>query len=267
MAREVQISKSVLSVLVAALVVSLLGVAFLLGRQSAPPPEVRATPQSSPRPVAQSTPESVPPPVTINVASQSQDQSLSARLDRIEQRVDRVGVRIESTDEPPPRQDSPPKQNRRAPQAASQTSNTPPTKTLKPQQEAPPSDKNERRAYFQQVDSILKNTAAIDDPNQYATKFLQQAMSGDNSGFDSLLATTRQAKAALQKITPPPSCVEHHSLLLSQLSQSSVLLTEVHQAISTNDTTRLSAVASKGQGMQAETEKYQELDRQLRRGI
>jgi hypothetical protein len=257
MAKEVQISKGLLTGLVAALIFSLIGVAYLLGRQSVTP-------------IAQSTPASTVTPVTLasnQVASQTTEPSLSARLDRIERRVDRTAVRIEASDTPPVRQAPP----RRA-EAPTRTSSPPPAaikprRTEAPLREQPSADMDQRRAYFQQVDSILQNTASIDDPNQFATKFLQQAMSGDTSGFDNLSATTRQAKNSLESVQPPPSCKQHHALLVSQLSQSIVLLTEVNQAIRSNDTSKLSSVAARGQEMQADTEKFKQLDRNLRRGL
>jgi hypothetical protein len=148
-----------------------------------------------------------------------------------------------------------------------------PTKTdrspesVRSQPARPDPQLEKKKAYFQKVDAVLRNTASIDDPNQFATKFLQQAMSGDTSGFDSLLTTTRQAQTSLQSVTPPPSCKEHHTMLLGQLSQSVVLLNEVYQAIQSNDTSKLSSVAARGQSMQADTERFKQLDSRLRRDL
>lgn len=257
MAEDVQIPKGLLAGLVTALVLSLLAVAFLMGRQTAPV-------------VAVSTPEPVPTAAPL-VASQPQETSLNARLDRIEQRVDRVGTRemrqAEVVEAPTrPEQVEPPRETKR--QATRQASaSAPAQESLRA---APSVDKQnkpeakEKREYFRQIDSILKNTTSIDDPNQFATQFLQQAMNGDDSGFESLIATTRKTKAAIEGVSPPPSCQEHHRLLLKQVSESVVLLAEVHQAISTNDTSRLTSVAARGQEMQAETQSFQELDRRLR---
>jgi hypothetical protein len=123
----------------------------------------------------------------------------------------------------------------------------------------------ERRAYFRQVDSVLQNTPTIEDPNRFATRFLQQAMNGDRSEFETMVATTRRTQVELKALTPPASCSEHHSLLLAQLGQSEELLIEIQQALITNDTSRLSAVAARGQAMQADTERLQQLERELRK--
>ena len=263
-AEDVRIPKGWLVSLVIALVLSLLVVAYLLGRQSVE------------QPVAQPTPAVDRASVVVGgtKAVETSEQSLSARLDRIESRVDRTSVRLQTTDRSPtmaaPESSDPlpptgepeavrqpePTKTERSPEAVS---SEPPLPERVPDPEA-----EKKRAYFRQVDAILQNTAAMDDPNQFATKFLQQAMSGDTSGFNSLLTTTRQAKTSLQSVTPPPSCKEHHTRLLSQLSQSVALLDDVYQAIQSNDTSKLSSVAARGQSMQAETEKFKQLDRSLR---
>ena len=258
MAEDVRIPKGLLAGLVAALVLSLLVVAFLMGRQTAPP-------------IAVSTPAPAPvlaPPV----ASQAQETSLNARLDQIEKRVDRVGTRemrqSEMVEAPPRPEQAPSRVETTTRQATRQASATAPVQeshiTAPSVASVSQPDVQERREYFRQIDSILQNTASIDDPNQFATKFLQQAMTGDYSGFESLIATTKKTKAAIEAVSPPPACREHHALLLKQVSQSVVLLADVHQAIASNDTSRLTSVAARGQEMQGETERFQELDRSLR---
>ena len=234
-AEDVRIPKGWLVSLVIALVLSLLVVAYLLGRQSVEPPTAQSTPAVDRALVVAGSTKPV----------EATEQSLSARLDRIEDRVDRTSVRLQTTDRSPESVGSEPS----------------------PPDRIPDPDAEKKRAYFLQVDAILQNTASIDDPNQFATKFLQQAMSGDTSGFDSLLATTREARTSLQSVTPPPSCKEHHTMLMGQLSQSAVLLNEVYQAIQSNDTSKLSAVAARGQSMQADTERFKQLDLSLRRDL
>ena len=259
MAKEVQIPKGLLTALVAALAVSLLGTAYLLGKQSGSPAAAQSTPAPTPAPATLASNEVVP---------QAKEPTLSARLDRIEQRVDRTSARLQAPEQDARPADLParteaPKPSIPAPPPSEAPAVSPPPRVA----QTSPNDLSQRRAYFQEVDSILPTTASIEDPNQFATKFLQQAMSGDTSGFDSLLSTTRKAQTSLQAVTPPPSCRQHHSLLLSQLSQSVVLLNEVNQAIASSDTSRLSAVAARGQEMQAETERFKQLDRELRRGL
>lgn len=270
-AEDVRIPKGWLVSLVIALVLSLLVVAYLLGRQSVEQPVAQ--------PVAQPTPAVDRASVVVGgtKAVEATEQSLSARLDRIESRVDRTSVRLQTTDGSPTMAapgSSDPLPPTREPEAVRQPE---PTKTERSPEavrseptlpeRVPDPEAEKKRAYFRQVDAILQNTASIDDPNQFATKFLQQAMSGDTSGFNSLLTTTRQAKTSLQSVTPPTSCKEHHTMLMGQLSQSVVLLNEVYQAIQSNDTSKLSSVAARGQSMQADTEKFKQLDRNLRRDL
>lgn len=112
----------------------------------------------------------------------------------------------------------------------------------------------------------MAETEAIGDQNAFATQVLQQGMNGKTEGFDSLIASTRKANAALRAITPPPNCREHYQLLVKQSQASLQLLEKVKNATVSLDTGALTALGAEGQGMQADANRLKQLDEQLRAG-
>lgn len=258
MAEEIKISKPLLGGLLGALALSLIGLAFLLGRQSAP--SVAVAPPATP----------TPPPLAAT--QPNREATLDERLEQLEQRVDRVGPRtlrqaeVKQPDRsvreewPPPARREVSRQAGAAQPAPEVVKSAPPAVAVRQPVSA------ERQDYFRKIDAITRETASIEDPNKFATEILQQSMSGEDSGMQTLLAATRKTKAALEGVTPPAECQEYHALLVGQISQSLTLLSEVQQALASNDTSRLTALAARGQEMQAQAQRFQELDARLRGG-
>lgn len=224
MSNGVQISRPLLAALCAALLVLVIVVAFLLGRQSGTPPAV-------------ATLSPAPPPLAVSQAPA--DKSLSTRLDAIEKRVDDVKKRGGSTDR--------------------RVTLTHPASTPKGGTAA-----SSARAYFQQVDAIVGGSSAIANPKPIVARLLEQAVSGSPAEFDRLYEKTSQARADLEAVQPPAGCAEHHRLLLRQLSDAVALLDEVRRATESGDTRELAALSARGEQMQGEATRLRDVDRSLR---
>jgi outer membrane biosynthesis protein TonB len=250
MADEVRIARSTLTLLIATLLLALLALAFLLGRMSAPNapaaaptsvPSLAAQPPAPP-PVAEANPprrlEAADPPPPRPAASQA-PRPIAAEVQR------------------PPAPQARPRPARPQPAVA-------PVSTPEPTPVSRPRDQADIKAYFDKIDRVLANTAAMGDANQVATQMLQQSMNGDTSGFDELQSQTRQALSALASIQAPGRCREHHQLLRRQLEQSLALVVELKQASSSLDTSGLQALAGRGQALQAEAERLKALEERLR---
>ena len=245
---HVRVPRGVLIGLVTLLAVSLLGFAFLLGRQSAPP---AAPPASSPVALAIA---SEPPP--------SQPLQVGA-------------APVPAPPAPPPASAAvpPPVPAPVVPAPVAQPAPPPPPAPLPPPSSSPPpiapvstGPAPAVKSYFLKIDKIMAQTEAVGDANAFATQVLQQGMNGKTEGFDSLIASTRKAAQALRAISPPPTCREHHQLLLRQTDQSLILLEKVKKATVTLDTGELAALGAQGQTMQSEANRLKQLDEQLRRG-
>ena len=295
MAQNVQIPRGLLVGLVITLLTSLLGLAFLLGRQSATPvalvsptphyqpPPLRAEGWSVPEETAADErlrPSSNPlrnpaPDPTYEGAEMARAMLARRRADRAEYartvvrestETDGDGATAPSAPEATsPAASSPPTQpsQRPVPRAATQASPQRTTSVAVKSNQRTSANNAEVRKYLSQIDG-LAGAQGLGDPNQVAMELLQQSLQGDSSGMDSLLASTKNALTKLQAIQPPPSCREHHTLLVKQLRQGVTLLSGVGKATGGLDTSSLAKLSSQGKSMQAEAQRFAELDRQLR---
>lgn len=253
---DVKVPRVALIAMVSLLVISMLGVAFLLGRQSAPTqPTIReASVDQTPRESTTSVPLQVgtvpvppvpaPPPPAAYVPS---PPAVPAPPPAPQVAVSSPPVPVAAPPPPP------------APVA-------PPPPAPAPAVVPPSGPTAEVKTYFAKIDKIMAETEAIGDQNAFATQVLQQGMNGKTEGFDSLIASTRKANNALRSITPPPNCREHYQLLVKQSQQSLQLLEKVKAATVSLDTGALTSLGAEGQGMQADANRLKQLDEQLRAG-
>ncbi|MBT9589109.1 hypothetical protein IV102_37595 [bacterium] len=222
----VQISKTALAWLVGGLVLCMVALAFMLGRQSVSPvvAPVAAAPVA---PVAAVAPVAPVPVEAEPVAS----------------------VSVEPVEAAPPPVAAPVAVRNPAPPA-------------KPK--LPAGESVKVRKYLEQVDAITAGTQSLGNPSDFANDLLNQSLMGDTSGIDSLLAQVRQSQSALAQIQPPASCKEHYQLLGQQLQGSLNVLQQLKKALVTSDTSGLAALAGQGSAMQAQAQRLQRLTTELK---
>ncbi len=297
MSQNLQIPRGLLIGLVLALTASLLGLAFLLGRQSANPVALAtATPHYQPPQPAGGwlVPEEVADTQRLRPSSNRLREPNStptyqgaalAKAMLARRRADRAAqsgpIPVEGLDDEESSGSAPSRSTssaasadssistrpRTAPKAAPlATSHQGTTSTVPASRKPNLAARAEVKRYLAQVDALTE-AQGMGDPNQVAMELLQQSLQGDNSGMDSLLASTKSTLVKLEAVQPPNSCREHHTLLLKQLRQGVALLSGVGKATGTLDTSSLTKLSSQGKSMQAEAQRFAELDRQLRSGI
>ena len=281
--QKVEIPRGTFVVILLALMGSLMAVAFLLGRQSAQP-VAQATPTgaaapvmavASPPVVAVETPQTRPLPIPISrprprprITIQAGDPVAAQPVAQpVAQPAPVAAVEVQVAAVP----SAPPARPRPAPAPAQSAAPSYPTGgsvgNPKPAASAPQvsnADKAAIRQYFAQVDAIMADTGALEDPNAFATELLQQSMRGDNSGFESLVKTAQSAQNKMAAIKAPASCKEHHKLMVSQLREATDMLRQVAKATTTGDTSVLSSLALQGKDMKTDIGRLEELDTQLR---
>ena len=238
---QVQISKSTLGWLVGALVMCMVALAFLLGRQSVTPvvapPSVAAV---APAPVA---PPLAPPPVEVAP-------------------VAAVAVAPAPAPAPAPAvvPVAPPPPVAVAPVVVAPVAH--PAPPVKPKY--PPAEAAQIRKYLQQVETITAGTQDLGNPSEFANDLLNQSLLGDTSGIDSLISQARHSQNALAQIHPPAPCKEHHHLLSQQLNSSLQMLGQLKKALATSDTSGLAGLAGQGSAMQAQAQRLQRLTAELK---
>jgi hypothetical protein len=248
---DIRIPRSALTGMVALLALSLLGFAFLLGRQSAP-----AAPPAAPAPPVLAAPKQEAPP----------SQPLQVGAVPVAPAPPAVYVPPPVAAPPPPPPAVPPAAPLPPPPPPVPVAVAPVAPAPVPAPAAPTGPSPAVKAYFAKIDKIMAGTQDIGDQNAFATQLLQQSMNGKTEGFDSLIASTRKTAQALRSITPPPNCREHYHLLLRQTDKSLSLLEKVKKATVNMDTNELTALGAEGQGMQVEANRLKQLDEQLRSG-
>ncbi len=123
---------------------------------------------------------------------------------------------------------------------------------------------DEVRAYLAAVEDIGAGTQDLGDPSNFANDLLNQAIMGDTSGVDSLLAQTRASQAALAKVKPPESCKAHYRLMLAEMKTSVQILQSLKSALETSDSMALAGMAGKGAAAQRQARQLEKLTTELR---
>lgn len=260
----VQIPRRTFTVLVSATALSVMALCFLLGRASVAPPappapaavattapvpespgrQVLVTGPAPPQAVPAVAPPALPAPVPAPVSAPPPVEVAVAPAAPAPQAT-RAPVAVPAV---APAQAAP------APAPAA-----PPKPAVSPEQAA------RIRTYLDQVDTLTAGTAALGDPNEFATDLLNQAMIGETGGIDRLITQTEQARQKLAHIKAPRECGEHHRLLSNQLAESQAMLRTLKSALVKSDTAALTGLASQGRGMQAEATRLQQVTDRLRR--
>lgn len=218
-----------LALLVAACATGLAGVAFLLGRVTAPAPAL--APQAAAAGSDSSLedpPSRAPEDVEAAVADEELEPLPSASPGSL-------------TDVPGPPSDRP-----RPPGGSD-------------------SDPAAVAAYFAQVEAIGAQAKATQDPRALAQGILDQALSGNMSGVESLIATQRALQEKMAEILPPPSCREHHQRSLRLIGRAVALLERTRDAVAGKSASDLGAMATEGRAIEEEARATDALASDLRR--
>jgi len=228
---SVTLPRSALVGLLVALAASLLAVAFLAGRASAPA-EHRAA-ELVPRP---SQPRNVPTPPAPPAAA-------SPEL------VVPAGVEVQ--------------------EALPATRATPETSSLAvaPPLTARPGDATAAArvaAYLVRV-ARVQGSGGLPEGSDGAQRLLTAVLQGDTSGFDRLIGEAWQAESEVKAIQAPPECRAYHASLVALLEESRALMTDLRAAITGEDADRLPSLGARAASLQTKAEELRAQDQELRR--
>ena len=243
-------------VLCAGLVCSLLGLAYMLGRESgrttapaADPPQVARGAPSAPASEPSSLPTVSAPAVTLTAAPAPVREP-----------------RATSASVPPAR----PVVTRDVPSAPVRTGEIQPRTSVvvNPRRAATPAavDAAEREAvvaYFARVDNVQPGSFS-GSPEEMAQEILNGAASGDLSGIDRMLSQARAAETAARAITPPAPCREIHQESLHILHESVQMLEALRGALANGDVARLQSFQSHAAAMKTRTETLERKQQAIR---
>lgn len=121
-------------------------------------------------------------------------------------------------------------------------------------------------AYLEWVDAIRSN-AGSGDPNTFAMNMIKAGMGGATSGFDRLVADTDRMTEEFSNMTPPPSCVPYHEGTLQSLEESREVLEEMAVAIKTFDVQALQRIAPRAAKLQDKAEALRAMQEAMRASV
>ncbi len=113
-------------------------------------------------------------------------------------------------------------------------------------------------AYFQQVD-LIQSEEGAGDPNAFAMDLIKGGLGGATSGFDQLIADTKQMEREMQSLTPPPSCESYHKASIEALVESGEMLERMKDAIISRDIDQLNAIALQSRSLQGKAGAMKEM--------
>lgn len=121
-------------------------------------------------------------------------------------------------------------------------------------------------AYFEQMDAVAAEFKASQDPQAVARGLINQAMSGNTSGLESLIATQRSLGTRLEQIVPPAACREHHQRSVRLFGRAVAMLERTRDAMAGQGAAAdLASVAGEGRAIEAEARALDALANDLRR--
>jgi hypothetical protein len=104
--------------------------------------------------------------------------------------------------------------------------------------------------YFRNVDAIQSRAKSWNDPEALARTLLEQGSRGDMSGFDGLAAANRKVRDDLRALDVPEPCREHHRATLALVEESVSMLERVKSQFQGSDTSSLAAIAGSSQELE-----------------
>jgi hypothetical protein len=226
---SVPIPRNVLAALVAGVVVLLVAVAFLLGRESKPGTPAGSAAATLP-PVTAPLPSGATGEEAPAVAStQSGDSSSESEAPPASNPIPGAPLGTEPglAAAAPPGSASPPSTPQEDPSAAAV------------------------RKYFVEIEALqAQGKYWSDDAQSFGRTLIDQASRGDASGFDELIAANQRVRDSVAAMSVPSPCAEHHSRTLRLLDEGLSLLKDVKSRFVSEDMTGLETITTTAYGIQ-----------------
>jgi hypothetical protein len=121
--------------------------------------------------------------------------------------------------------------------------------------------------YFREVEAVQSRSKSWTDPEDFAQALVEKAAKGDSSALDALLANSRQVRQQLAAIAAPEPCRECHERSLALLDDAIALLSQLGEKISTNDLASLQSLSARGEEIQRRTKELNALAGEIKRSF
>jgi len=120
-------------------------------------------------------------------------------------------------------------------------------------------------AYFTELETLERGAKYWNNPQELAMQLVGQGAQGDTSGFRQLVETQRNARRQIEAMTVPGPCLEHHRLTLDVMSQAVELLEKLEQGVATGNLDGLLSLTDDSRGLEAAARKVDAVATELKR--
>lgn len=250
---KIEINSKLLVILVVLLVVCVMAIAFLLGRESAMTPhKAEFSGQHNINAIQGKKSE------TDNY---SNTQAISqVQPDAANRAISDNPVQISVPAEKTASNDSPTAEAKVLPKFKSTTINLEALQS----QSAGKNNNQEVARYFSELDEIANSAKYWDDPNSMAQEVLKGAMGGDTSGIDRLTSSYRAVKEKLSTINVPNVCSEHYRATIDAFNQSISILETIKSGISSGDVSKLTSLSSEAENVKQKSADLERITKELK---
>ena len=237
-ADTVIVSRGLLVTIVGGLVVAIVAIAFLLGRESARSTEAPSASVALPEEATSSesvagapSRSSLPPPLALTPGTAAPSGTAGpAPAER------RARARVSS---PPPNASPEPAVDTRT--------------------------RDSIASYFDTVDALGDGGVGMGDPNDFAMMILGESASGNFSTFDQMLSDQRDSLRQLRGMNPPGELRTHHRQTIELTQRGIRLLEQVKGGLESGDMTGLMTLSVTAQDMQSDAEAAERLATDIKR--
>jgi len=115
-------------------------------------------------------------------------------------------------------------------------------------------------AYFQALERVGSRSAGSVDPNT----LIQQAISGDVSGIDRLIADHKSRQRAIAAVQPPPPCTDHHERLTQLAADGLTVMQQLRTGIVSSNLGALASLQGRALRLQQLGEEVSQMEASLK---
>jgi hypothetical protein len=116
--------------------------------------------------------------------------------------------------------------------------------------------------YFRRVDAVRSSNDAT-DPNAFAMDLIKATMKGSTDGFDQLIEDSDRMRREMAAIEPPTECRAYHAESLAALDEGRAILETMKSAIQAGDIQALTQITQRAGALQAKADTLEALRGQI----
>jgi hypothetical protein len=120
-------------------------------------------------------------------------------------------------------------------------------------------------AYFAELEELERGAKYWNNPQELAMSLVGQGAQGDTSGFRQLVETQRAARRQIEAMTVPAPCLEHHRLTLDVMRQAVELLEKLEQGVSSGNLDGLLSLTEDSRALETDARKIDTMATALKR--